>query len=334
MNTPATSPADSAPGDRPPVVDACSLVYDDIGWRLYLARLAHNAPEYLDVFSGAFCRTFGAAHQDYRDALARRWQDAVDVLLPPGRPRFDLDAHLAARQRQGVVAEFAMGSQELRPDGRTVNAWLLDTTAAVRDRVHVWAGIGLRDPAAALRELERAVAGGARGLCVIPFLDGTDPLDPRYAPVFDAAAALRLPVWLHTGHHFAARYPTGLGSWRTVETLASRHQDLLLVAGHAGWPDVQDMLLTAARHPGVYLEFSSHRPRRMPAPGSGWAPLLHHATSLARHRVLFGTSTWVNPVPVAVLADELTALRLPSDVTAAWLHGNARALLARSEGEV
>lgn len=312
---------------QPPVIDVCSLIHDTAGWRVYLTRLGENAPEYLDVFSASFCRYFDASHSAYRAALAHDWKAALDVLLPPDRPPFDLGDHLAGRDRQGVVAEIAMGSQERLPDGRTVNDWLLTATAPARARIHVWAGLSLRDPAAALREAERTVEAGAEGLCVIPFLDGTDPTDPAFTPVFDAARRRRLPVWLHTGHHFAARRATGLGSWRTVEALAARHRGLILVAGHAGWPEVTETLLTAARHPHVYLEFSSHRPRRMADPGSGWAPLLHHARTLARDRTLFGTSTWVNPVPVRGLADELTALGLGADVTDAWLFANARRML-------
>ncbi|WP_234376986.1 amidohydrolase family protein [Streptomyces sp. TP-A0356] len=312
---------------RPPVIDVCSLIHDTAGWRAYLNRLGENAPEYLDVFSAALCRYFDASRPVYRAALRDGWRAALDVLLPPARPPFDLRAHLAEQDRQGVVAEIAMGSQERLPDGRTVNDWLLSTTASARSRIHVWAGISLRDPVAALREAERTVEAGAEGLCVIPFLDGTDPTDPAFTPVFDAARLQRLPVWLHTGHHFAARRATGLGSWRTLETLAARHPGLILVAGHAGWPEVTETLLTAARHPHVYLEFSSHRPRRMADPGSGWSPLLHHARTLARERTLFGTSTWVNPVPVRRLADELTALDLGDDITGAWLSANARRLL-------
>ncbi|MFF2650241.1 amidohydrolase family protein [Streptomyces sp. NPDC058045] len=327
---PETRRTTADPAGPAPVVDACALIYDDIGWRLYLNRLGENAPEYLNVFSRSFCRYFGAEHGQYREALALDWRAAVDVLLHPDRPPFDLADHLTSRHQMGVIGEFAMGSPELRPDGRTVNAWLLDTTRRVRDRIDVWAGVSLRDPAAALREVEQSLSAGAGGLCVIPFLDGTDPGDPRFAPIFDAAAHARLPVWLHTGHHLSRNYPSGLGSWRTVETLAARHPELLLVAGHAGWPDVQETLLTAARHPSVYLEFSSHRPRTMSQPGSGWEPLLHHARGLAFDRVLFGTSTWVNPVPTSTLAAELAALPLRPEVVTAWLSGNARALAARS----
>ncbi len=329
MTDPATGTAAPATPATPaaPVVDACALLYDNASWRAYLRRFTHGAAEYLDVFSKSFARFFGADHGAYRAALADGWEAAVDVLLPRDRPEPDLAAYLADRAAQGVVAEIAMGSPERLPDGDTVNDRVLDLTSRFRDRVRVWAGIALGDTGAALAELDRAVRAGATGLCVIPFLDGTDAADPAHTPVFGAAAEADLPVWLHTGHHFAAGRPTGIGSWRTLEALAARHPRLTLVAGHAGWPDVMETLLTAARHPRVYLEFSSHRARNMASPGSGWEPLLHHARTLARHRVLFGTSTWVNPLPVGVLAAEVEALGLGEEITADWLSGNALRML-------
>lgn len=322
----------SAQGARPPLADACSLLYDNDSWRAYLERFTPHAPEYLDVFSRSWARFFGVPHDRYRAALDDGGtEQAIGTLLPPGRPPIDLDALLAERAAQGVVAEIALGSMARLPDGSTVNDRLLAGTAAYRrpgrERVWVWAGLTLGGTDDPLAELSRTAAAGARGLCVIPFLDGIEADDPRFTPVFGAAEDAGLPVWLHTGHHFAAGRPTGLGSWRLVETLARRHPRLVIVAGHAGWPDVMEMLLTAARHRNVYLEFSSHRARTMPALGSGWAPLLHHARSLARHRVMFGTSAWVNPQPVGALADEVIALGLAEEITAEWLGGTALRLL-------
>lgn len=313
-----------------PFVDACALIFDSDCWRAYLARFLPRAPEYLDVFSAALSRFFSASHERYRDALKDNLAAAIDVLVPPDGPGIDPLAAVQQRANDGMVAEIAMGSPARLADGSTVNDRLLALTADMRDRVHVWAGIELTNGSDPLAQVTRAQQSGATGLCLIPFLDGVDITDRAYVPVFGAAADAGLPVWLHTGHHFAAGQPTGLGSWRAVETIAARHPDLVLVCGHAGWPDVMDTLVTAARHRHVYLEFSSHRPRRMAAPGSGWLPLLHHATSLARHRVMFGTSTWVNPTPARTLADEVTTLGLPEPVTSEWLADNALRMLAKA----
>ncbi|MCP9995087.1 hypothetical protein LUX34_04450 [Streptomyces werraensis] len=116
--------AGPAAPSRPPVVDACSLVYDDAAWRVYLNRLGENAPEYLDVFSASFCRYFDAPHSAYRDALAVCWQDAVDVLLPPGRPLRPGRASRgpATAGRDGRVRHGLGGAAAGRPDRQRVAA--------------------------------------------------------------------------------------------------------------------------------------------------------------------------------------------------------------------
>jgi predicted TIM-barrel fold metal-dependent hydrolase len=89
------------------------------------------------------------------------------------------------------------------------------------------------------------------------------------------------------------------------------------------------MLMIAARHENVLLEISSHRPKNMAHPGAGWEPLLYYGRGPSRHKIMFGTSTWVNPVPIATLAAEVRALHRGDEeaVTQDWLHGNAARLL-------
>ena len=170
-----------------------------------------------------------------------------------------------------------------------------------------------------------------RGFNVIPFLDDVDVTDPVFRSVFELAAGHGLGLWLHTGHHFARRTSADVCTWRHVDVLAARYPQLHIVVGHAGWPWIREMTTVVMRHPNVMLEISSHRPRSMGSAGSGWEPLLHGSRTLARS-VMFGTSTWVNPVPADVLAGELRSLGLSGEVLDLWLHGNAERLLAEIEG--
>lgn len=327
--------------EKAPIIDACSLVYDDEGWRAYLDRLARYAPRYLSVFARSFATYFGADLGSYRAALRESGPvEAIGILLPaqadrPGTPArerqpFDIDAYASERTGQGVRAEVIMGSPARLPGGESVNDRVARIAAHAPHRFHAWAGITLRDgAAAAVRELRRCLDLKMTGFNIIPFLDAVDVTDEEFAPVFQLADEAQLPLWLHTGHHFASAVPADISTWRHVDHLAARYPHITVVAGHAGWPSVLDMLMIAARHDNVLLEISSHRPKHMTQPGAGWEPLLHHGRGSCRGKVMFGTSTWVNPLPVATLAAEVRDLHPGDDGAAAhdWLYGNAAGLL-------
>jgi len=222
-----------------------------------------------------------------------------------------------------VTAEVVIGADHRLPDGGTVNDRVADIAAGAPRRLQPWAGLTLADPDAALAEAERCADRGLRGLAMTPFWDGVDPARPEYAKVFAFAEARGLPVWLHAGHHFAAGRPYDLSHPRTLDILAARHPDLVLIAGHGGWPWVLDTVAIAMRHPNVHIDISTHRPGRMAVPGSGWEPLLCYGRGPLRDRVLFGTARWAHAVPTGVLVREVLQLGLGDEVAHDWLFGNA-----------
>ncbi|MDQ1295987.1 MAG: uncharacterized protein QG608_3874 [Actinomycetota bacterium] len=321
---------------RRSVIDTCSLVYDSAGWVAYLHRLAEHAPEYLSVFARSFVRCLGVEPAVWErltgqlaDPVARA---AALEAIAFDLPAFDLDEYLERRAGEGVVGEIAMGSAHGLADGTTVNERLAAMAQRSAGRLHPWGGVVLRDPQEALKELQHCLDLGMRGFNVIPFLDDVDVTDPVFRPVFELADRHRLGLWLHTGHHFARRTSAEVCTWRHVDVLASRYPQLHVVVGHAGWPWIREMTTIAMRHPNVMLEISSHRPRTFGLAGSGWESLLFHGPRALARSVMFGTSTWVNPVPIGVLVEELLSLDLPEEVLDLWLHGNAARLLGVIEG--
>lgn len=309
-----------------PVADACSLVYDREGWRAYLRRFIDPAPEYLSIFASSFCKFFGAPLDEYRRLLRECPMDAVETLTCAPE-RMDVVQTLRDRRRRGVTLEFLMGSAETLASGETVNESLFRAVHG-EPGVGVWAGLPLNDASRALAVIDHAVRAGASGANVIPFLDRTQIGVPENSAVFGALVDSGLPVWIHSGHHFAAQYRYGADSWRDIDDLARQHPRLVIVIGHAGWPQVMESTLVAARHRHVYLEFSSHRPRTF-ATEPEWRALIRSARGPLRHKILFGTSGWVNAQAVDELAAEVAALPIPSDVIEDWLEGNARRLMGK-----
>jgi hypothetical protein len=72
-----------------------------------------------------------------------------------------------------------------------------------------------------------------------------------------------VPVYVHSGINWWVDTAYDIGHPRNIDALASAFPDLRIVALHAGWPWVSDMVMVAWRHPNVYLDISAHRPAHM-----------------------------------------------------------------------
>jgi len=308
------------------IVDICEVAYDRDCWRAYLGAFAADAPRYLSVFARRLCDQAGADHGRYREMVERDPFSAVDLLVEPGRLDLDADRHVERLRAGGVTRQVVHGGMWKVPDG-TVNDRVAASVAG-RPELRFWAGISLKDAAAAEREVIRAHRElGATGLSIIPFLDDTDILRDEFTPVFAYAEREHLPVWVHCGQNFASARRLDSCGWRHVDRLAGRHPELRIVAGHGGWPWMTEMAAVAQRHRHVYLDSSTHRATAMTAPGYGWEPVLARVEGPLRRKVVFGSTTWVSGRTTGELAGEFTGLGLSEDALSAWLSGNAARLL-------
>ncbi len=197
-----------------------------------------------------------------------------------------------------------------------------------RDRVVGFGGI---DPweADAAAAVDAAVDAGLSGVVLSPFKQQLLPGDPRMARVFGRCEARGVPVLLHTGINWSLDAAYDVGHPRHVDAVATAFPDLKLVALHAAWPWVLDMMMVAWRHPNVYVDLSAHRPRTFTRPDSGWAPLLQFGNRQLADKVLFASTWTLLGVPPADLVAEVRGLPLKDDVADRWLGGNALRLLGR-----
>jgi len=126
-------------------------------------------------------------------ALVRRIQDLEDERLR------DMDATGIAKQlvfltAPGVQVFDAATAVSL---ARDANDQLLGETKRHPDRYATLAAIAPQDPAAAVKELQRAVALGMKGAVVNSHTQGEYLDEARYWPIFEAAQALDVPIYIH-----------------------------------------------------------------------------------------------------------------------------------------
>jgi predicted TIM-barrel fold metal-dependent hydrolase len=157
----------------------------------------------------------------------------------------------------------------------------------------------------AVREFERGIRElGLKGLNLGPWLHKLLANDKRYYPLYAKAVELDVPVVLHTSVHFDPSTPMDTGNPSHLDEVCTHFPELKVIASHAGWPWVLQMVAVAWRHPNVYLETSGLRAKYLSD------DLIRYLdTPILRGRVLFGTDYPLLEWPQAIADVEAMPIR-------------------------
>ncbi len=268
--------------------------------------------------------------------LASRIQDIGEVRLR------DMDDIGIARQ---ILSLTAPGVQVFDADlatslARSANDQLAQAIRAHPDRFSGLAAIAPQNPAAASKELERGVRNlGLKGAIVNSHTHGEYLDDSKFWPIFEAAAALHVPIYLHPttppasmiqpflergldGAIFGFAVETGLHLLRIIVAgVFDRFPNLTIVVGHLGealpyWLfriDFMHRAMVAAnryasvqklnRKPSDYLKENVY----VTTSGMAWQPPILYAQSvLGVDRVLYAMDYPYQFVPEEVkVTDDL-----------------------------
>jgi predicted TIM-barrel fold metal-dependent hydrolase len=244
-------------------------------------------------------------------ASLRHWTGTQIPTEAPG-----IDVTLGAMDAAGIG--FGLLSAWHGPEGPMIsNDEVAGWVAGAPDRLGGLAGVDLRRPLEAVRELRRCVTEhGFRGLRIIPWLWEVPPTDRRWYPAFVAAAELGVPVCTQVGHTGPLR-PSETGRpIPYIDQVAIDFPELTLVCGHIGYPWTEEMVAVCRKHRNVYIDTSAYTVRRYPP------ELVRFLRADGGDRVMFGTN-WPMIAPDRALAG-LDDLELPGETRAAFLGGTAR----------
>ncbi len=249
-----------------------------------------------------------------------------DRLAAAVRGRLDRDGRLTAGYR---LAEVAVGVKDQGFEG----AWLLPYAhrAGVAESLNEWSAAEVRRypwlvPGATFHPDDEGLAGIVQRALVelrLPVVKlhcsvgSFAPDDPRLAPLWEHAAALRVPVVIHAG-----RRGPGATEADELELLAPvlrAHPALTLVLAHTGLPACARALELMAAYPNLSADLT-------PVWDSP-VPLTRADFLRFPGRFLFGSDAPNNPTPAARQAARLEELGLPPEERAAVLGGTAARLV-------
>jgi uncharacterized protein len=180
----------------------------------------------------------------------------------------------------------------------------------------------------ALAQVRRAADLGLAGLSLQPSFFDMAIDDRLLYPVYARAAELGLQVALHTGINYTTNFPIRNDQPIQLDQVACDFPDLVLVACHAGWPWVPEMVAVMRKHPNVYAEFGGLAPRYVCEDKTGWEVMFRFMNSVLASQVMHGTDWPVFPMDRAL--SEWRAGGLRPHVLDGLLGGNAARLLGRT----
>jgi uncharacterized protein len=243
------------------------------------------------------------------DSLRRWTKTAVPTDAPP------VSVTLAMMD-QGNVSKSLISAWVAPRNVMISNDEVAAFVAQAPDRLVGVGSVDIAKPVAAVRETRRCVETlGFKAIRVLPWLWEVPPTHARFYPVFTACCELGVPFCTQIGHT-GPLMPSEVGRPVYLDQVALDFPELVIVAGHIGYPWTDEAISVATKHENVYIDTSAYTVKRYPR------ALVDFLRSHGRRKVMFGTN-YPMIMPAKAL-EGLESLGLDAETQAAFLGENAR----------
>jgi uncharacterized protein len=206
------------------------------------------------------------------------------------RPAIEAVAHYYRERRMAAVV-FTVDARTQLAHQPLSSAEIARAAAEHADVLIPFGSVDPRTGAAALDLATRLIEQeGVRGFKFHPTVQGFDPSDARYAPLWGLLQKAGVPALFHTGQTgIGAGMPGGYGlrlglsNPMLLDPVAADFPDLQIIMAHPSVPWQDEALSVATHKPNTWIDLSGWSPKYFPA------ELVRYANSLLKRRVLFGT---------------------------------------------
>ncbi|GAA6118466.1 amidohydrolase family protein [Acidovorax sp. FG27] len=226
------------------------------------------------------------------DEVAIAIDAAMDAYFKQTLPRPTIDETAAYyRERNMLAVIFPVDTERETGQARITNEEVAEDAARHPDALIPFASIDPLRGRMGAREVRRLVQHhGVRGFKFHPSAQGFYPNDRAAYTVYEAIAEAGLPAIFHSGQTGVGAGLPGGGGIRLkysdpmfLDDVAVDFPAMPIVIAHPSFPWQDNALAVATHKPNVYIDLSGWSPRYFPP------QLVHHANTLLKHKVLFGS---------------------------------------------
>ena len=283
-----------------------------------------------DVFGPRIAPLLGLeADELYRMKTTMGEKELQEALSPQmAKLSTSLEDFVKQLDEMGVEKAVIFNLDEETPSGLKglSNDYYADIVQKYPEKFTGFAGIDPLKGPDAISEIRRSYELGLRGIAMRPFMFSITPNDAKMYPLYATCVELGIPVWFHLSINYST-LTMEVERPIYIDVVAQDFPDLKIIAGHGGWPWVNEMVAVAWRNPNVYIDIASYLPKYIGMAGTGWEPLLHFGNSVLQDKILFGSTQLLMGLSIKDLADGIMELPLKEEVKDKWLYYNAARLL-------
>jgi len=205
------------------------------------------------VIIDAHCHA-GELGQHYPSDFAKSMMQSIN--LPPEAITTHVHNLLATMDANGIDRAFLLAFDAERTLGVKVpNAYVAEICHDYPQRFVGFCSVDAGVPSAA-DEVQRCVRElGMRGLKIAPAYVRLAPHDRAWYPVYETAAALNIPILMHTGWTPAKGATLNHGR-PSLHQVASDFPTLALIMAHMSMPWIDQCLDLLVAHPNLYADLS------------------------------------------------------------------------------
>jgi predicted TIM-barrel fold metal-dependent hydrolase len=272
---------------------------------------------YRRIFGPQWAASMGTSFEELEKKSDELSEDQLTVFLEELAQKMTVTP--AQFEKQLDEADIAWGLTDIPEDDEST-AYL----SQLPERLYGMAVFNPFEPTKAVKDLEHAIGEkGFRAVYASPYRWGIKANDPRFYPCYAKAIELDIPVFIYTAMNYRTDYPMDVGRPLYLDRVAIDFPEMRIVASCGGWPWVPELVGVARRHQNVYIDTSSHRPKYLAVPGSGFEMLIQFGNTLLQDRIVFASGSGDLGLPISQIVKEMQALPLKEAVKEKWLYKNA-----------
>ena len=223
------------------------------------------------------------------------------------------------RERKMLAVVFGVDSEAGTGEVPVSNEEIAEVAAAHPDVLIPFASIDPWKGKAGAAAARRLIADhGVRGFKFHPSMQAFFPNDRHAYVLYEAIAEAGLPALFHTGQSGIGMGQPGGGGIRLkysnpmcLDDVAVDFPEMPIILAHPSMPWQDEAIAVALHKPQVYIDLSGWSPKYFPP------QLVHHANTLLKHKVLFGSDypfitpeRWLEDFEQAGFRDEVKPLIL------------------------